>query len=321
MSNKEAYIAFCASHPDVPLFLQPWWLDAVTKPDGKEWEVLLARDKNGEIEGVMPYLLRKRACFKYIVMPQQTQLSGILVRPDIAANQEQTFAVCQQIAEQLSQMGLAYYYQQYQPASPCVDAMCTLGFKTRERVTYRVEDLSDLEAVVASFSKNKRRQLQKANNLHVEKAMTAAEFYQFHVHCLSARKRNISYSQDLFAKIERESRSHNQSQIISICDGEGKTYAAAFLVWDKKILYYLIPTYDPAFGDSGAGALLVLEAMKQAKEKHLRFDFEGSMNKGIAMHYRQFGSSATTYYSVEKYYNPLFHLAMWLQRIREKRTH
>ena len=82
-------------------------------------------------------------------------------------------------------------------------------------------------------------------------------------------------------------------------------------------MYYLIPTYDPAFNESGAGALLVLEAMKLAREKHVHFDFEGSMDKGVAKHYQQFGSTPTVYFAVEKYYKPIFRIAIWIQKIRE----
>lgn len=321
MSDKEAYIDFCKCSPELPLFLQPWWLDAVTQPDGKVWDVLLARNKQGEIEGVMPYMIRQRALIKYIVMPQLTQLGGIWVTPEVTDNKWRTTEICRQFKEQLDNMGLAYYYQQYLSGNLCMDVMRGMGFIVRERVTYRIDDLSDLDAVIGAFSKNKRRQLQKAQNLHPEQTMTAEDFYQFHVHCLSARKRDISYSHDLFITLDHETRSHNQSQIISICDSEGRTYAAAFLVWDKKTLYYLIPTYDPTYGDSGAGALLVLESIKLAQEKNVCFDFEGSMDKGIALHYSQFGSTETTYYSVEKFYNPLFHLPMWFQKIRERKTH
>jgi hypothetical protein len=98
-------------------------------------------------------------------------------------------------------------------------------------------------------------------------------------------------------------------------------YAATFLVWDKNHLYYLIPTVDQAFGESGAGALLALEAMKLAREKQVFFDFEGSMDKGIAHHYKQFGSTPTTYYSIEKYYKPLFRLVIWYQKLREWKMH
>jgi hypothetical protein len=319
MTNKERYIEWVGQQEYIPIYMMPWWMDAVCA--GKMWDVLLAEDENGRILGAMPYLLRKRAQFRYIIMPQQTQIGGLWVTAEVTADKWKTAEVCRQIKEQLDGMHLAYYYQQYLPGSLCVDAMRGLGFKTRERVTYRVDDLSDIEALVASFSKNKRRQLQKAQGLRVARGMNPEDFYRFHRQCLQSRKRKISYTREFLLVLERKARRLGQCEILSICNEEGQPYAAAFLVWDKHYMYFLIPTYDPAFHDSGAGALLVLEAMKLAREKHVHFDFEGSLEKGTAEHYKQFGSTPVKYFSVEKYYRPIFRLAVWLQKLRELRMY
>ena len=315
MTNKERYCEWAEAQEYVPMFMMPWWMDAVCA--GKEWDVLLAEDADGTIAGVMPFLLRKRAWHRYIIMPQQTPIGGIWVNPEVTADRWRTAEVCRNIKEQLDKMKVSYYYQQYLPGSLCVDAMRGLGFKTRERITYRVEDLSNLDAVIASFSKNKRRQLQKSLSLHAEHKMEIEDFYRFHTKCLKARKRKCSYSREFLLVLERKARRLNQCEVLSICNADGQVYAAAFLVWDKSCMYYLIPTYDPAFAESGASALLVLEAMKLAREKHVVFDFEGSMDKGTAKHYQQFGSTPVKYYSVEKYYKPLFRIAIWFQKMRE----
>ena len=315
MTDKERYIQFAAQTPELPLFLQPWWLEAVCV--GKEWDVFIAQDEKANIIGVMPYLLRKRLGFRYIIMPQQTQLGGIWVCPKVADSPQRTSEVCLYMKERLDQLGIAYYYQQYIPGSVCVDSMREMGFDIRERVTYRVDDWNDLDALVASFSKNKRRQLQKASNLHAERTMSVEEFYLFHTRCLAARQRKCRYSRAFLLELERQARQREQCEILSIHNANGQVLAAAFLVWNQSYMYYLIPTYDPAFGDSGAGALLVLEAIKSAREKKVQFDFEGSMEKGTAEHYRQFGSIPVTYYSVEKTYKPLFRIALWIQKLRE----
>ena len=332
MTNKERYSEWVAAQEYVPIFMQPWWMDAVCA--GKEWDVLLVEsptqtlprregdpDERHEIIGAMPYLLRKRAWFRYIIMPQQTQIGGIWVNEEATADKWKTAEVCRQIKEQMDRMGLAYYYQQYLPGSLCVDAMRALGFKTRERVTYRMEDLSNLDAVIDRFSKNKKRQLQKAMSLHAERGMEIEDFYRFHNQCLAAKKRKISYSREFLLVLERKAKRLGQCEVLSIRNADGVPYAAAFLVWDKKYMYYLIPAINPAFGESGAGALLVLEALKMAREKHLLFDFEGSMERGTARHYKQFGSTPFTYYSVEKYYKPFFRIAMWIQKLREWGMH
>lgn len=317
MTNKERYIEWAGEQEYIPISMTPWWLDAVCA--GKEWDVLLAEDEKGNITGAMPYLLRKRAWYKYIVMPQMSQIGGIWVTADITADRWKTAEVCRKIKEQLDGMKLAYYYQQYLPGSLCVDAMRALGFKTQERITYRVEDLSDLDKVIASFSKNKRRQLQKALSLHAEHSMEPEKFYRLHTEWLQARGRRVSYSREFLLVLERKARRLKQCEILSICNADGQAYAAAFLVWDKNYMYYLIPSFDPAFRESGASALLVLEAMKLAREKHVHFDFEGSMERGTARHYKQFGSIPVTYYAVERYYKPLFRIAIWIQKIREWR--
>jgi hypothetical protein len=317
MTNKERYTEWVAKQEYVPVSMMPWWLDAVCA--GKTWDVLFAEDEKGKIVGVMPYLIRKRAWMKYILMPPLSQAGGIWVAPEVTGDRWKTAEVCRRLKEQMDKMGLAYYYQQFSPGSLCVDAMRGLGFKTKERITYRVDDLSDMEALIASFSKNKRRQLQKAKDLHATRTMEIEEFCRFQADCLAARHRKSSYSREFLHVLERKARRLKQCEIISICNEDGKPYAAAFVVWDKRFLYYLVPVYDIRYKDSGASALLVLEAMKLAKEKQVHFDFEGSMDRGIAQHYQQFGSKAVSYYAVEKYYRPMFRLAIWYQRLREWR--
>ena len=295
MTNKERYSEWAAQLEYVPIYLQPWWMDAVCA--GKEWDVLLAEDEEGHIVGALPYLLRKRAWYKYIIMPQMTQIGGIWVAPEVTGDKWKTAEVCRQLKEQLDTLDLAYYYQQYLPGSLCVDAMRALGCKTHEHFTYRVNDLSNLDAIIASFPKNKRRQLQKSLSLHAERKMDVEDFYRFHQQCLKARKRKISYSREFLLVLERKARRLGQCQILSVCNADGQPYAAAFLVWDKHYLYYLIPALDYAFNDSGAGALLVLESMKLAREKHLLFDFGPLIDKSIA---RQFAAQPITCFSVEQ---------------------
>lgn len=307
MTNKELYHEFCLNNSDLPLFMTDWWMDAVCA--GKQWDVLLSFHEDGSIQAALPYLIRKRLWMRYIVMPQQTQIGGIWLREDVANTPDKVTTICQLFAEQLSALKLHYYYQHYPIHSAAVEDMRTLGFTTKERVTYRIEDVSNLDKVIAAFSKNKKRQLQKALSLHAETNMNVEDFYRFHVQCLHHQGKQINYSREFLLVLERKARRLNQCQILSICNADDEVLAAAFLVWDKHSMYYLIPCYNPQHKDSGASALLVLEAIKLARQQGVAFDFEGSMIKGVANHYKQFGSTRTIYYSVEKYYKWYFWFA------------
>lgn len=318
MTNKELYAEWCKTQPNLPVFMQPWWMDAVCA--GKTWDVMLHTDAGGHILAALPYLIRKKWRFQWILMPQLTQIGGIQLTQDADGNtlvsNENIQAVCEDFARQMDTIAPDYCYQHYAINSACAPHMQSLGFTVKPRVTYRIEDLNDLDAVIERFSKNKKRQLQKALSLHAERGISAEEFYRCHYTFLLEKKKHISYTRELLVVLDRKARRNGQAETIAIKNADGETLAAAYLVWDNTTLYYLIPCFSPVHKDSGAGALLVLEAIKMAREKHLAFDFEGSMVHSIANHYKQFGSTPYRYYSVERYYNRWFRLAIWWNRLR-----
>ena len=324
MSNKELYSEFCLNQADMPLFMQLWWMDSVCA--GKQWEVLLwdenVEDVSGEgvevsgIAAAMPYLYRKRLWMRYILMPQQTQLGGVWVREDKRQDAEFLQKLADRVTKKLAEMRLSYYYQQYPIGSPLPELMKERGFKVKERITYRINDLSNLDAVLDSFSKNKKRQLQKALTMSADTEMDAEDFYRYHDSCLKEQNKKITYTREFFMVLYKKASRLGQCKILRIKTIDGETAAAAFLVWDKQTMYYLIPCYSQSQKDSGAGALLVWEALKIARQQGLQFDFEGSMIRGVANHYKQFGSTANKYYSVHKYYRPLFAIALLFNKIR-----
>ena len=332
MTNKEIYRDFCQNTPELPIFMQDWWLDAVCA--GKQWDVLLCVEsadgshvlsvgeqdvQRERIVAVLPYLIRKRAWMRYIIMPQMTQIGGAWLREDVAHDVQKVEAIGQTLVQQLSALQLDYYYQHYPIDSPLVEYLRLQGFKVKERVTYRMEDLSNLDAVINAFSKNKKRQLQKALSLHADNNLNIEDFYRFHMDCLHQQGKAISYSREFLLVLERKTKRLSQSQVLAIRNADEQLLAAAFLVWDKHSMYYLIPCYSPLHKDSGAGALLVLEAIKLARKLGVAFDFEGSMIRGVAQHYKQFGSTPTTYYSVEKYYHWWFWFANAYNWFRERK--
>lgn len=334
MTNKEIYRQWAKEQSGLPIFMQPEWLDAVSA--GKEWDVLLVSETKAvaaegdadeskpveerkEVLAAMPYLYRKRLGMHFILMPQLTQIGGIWLDEKKEWLASEIDEVCASMKGQLEGLNLSYYYQQYPINSPCPNRFEAMGFKVRERVTYRIQELQDLDKVIQNFSKNKKRQLQKALSLHAERGWTGEEFYRYLQSCFAARKKKTSYSREFMLVVEQKMRKLGQAEILTIRNADNEVYAAALLVWDKRRLYYLAPVFSPDKQESGAGALLVLEAIKIAREKSVIFDFEGSMIKGVANHYKQFGSKATLYYSVEKYYHWWFRPLMWVNKLKNIR--
>lgn len=331
MTNKELYTQWAKQQDELPIFMQPWWMDAVST--GKKWDVLLSfkstsdpqNRKIEDIVAVMPYLLCKRLWMRWITMPQHTQLGGIWLTRNGGFDAQNELidlpAIAEDFANQIKALGVHYYYQQYPVGSRMVEPMQALRFKVRERVTYQIEDLHDLNAVVNAFTKNKQKQLQKSITHTVDKSLTPEQYYSFHRLCLALQKKHISYSREFFLVLNRKTQREQCSQIIAIRNADGELCAAAYVVWDKQRLYYISSCYNPLYRHSEANARLVLEAIKVAREQGVIFDFEGSNHRGIAAHHKQFGAQKTIYYSVEKYYQPLFAVALFINKLRNLRYH
>lgn len=318
MTNKDTYRELCQTESSIPLFMQSWWLDAVCA--GKKWDVLLSLDHEQKVRAAMPYLWNKKAGMKYILMPQQTQIGGIWVSPQFNNSQSVLAEIATDFADQLNTLKLSYYYQHYPLNSKMPDLMAKQGFKVKERITYRIDDLQDIDAIINRFSKNKKRQLQKALSSTVDFDLDPEKFYYFHQSCLHERKKEISYTREFFLVLYEKAMSRNQGKIVAIRGPQGQLQAAAFLVWDNNSLYYLIPTYSEAEKESGASALLVLESIKYARQVSRSFDFEGSMISGVANHYKQFGPEPVRYQSVEHYYHWYFWFALaynWLRNLKK----
>lgn len=324
MTPKEIYTQWCATQDNLPLFMQSWWLDAVCA--GKEWDVILYQNPRTEqVLAVMPYLSRKRMWMRYVVMPQLTMVCGLWIDQSLMNDdgtvwdRKELLNICAYMESRLREMNLSYYYQQYPVNSPCIQPMHDLGFSIKKRHTYRLNDLSNLDSVIDAFSRSKKKALLKALSLHAEYGMNPEAFYRFHSQCYEEHHRKITYSREFLLVLERKTTRLNQGEILSICNADGEVYAAAYLAWDKHYLYYLMPCSSLKHKDSGAEALLALEAIKLARAKGVKFDFEGSMHRGLANQYKQFGTSEQEYYSVSKIYKWYFAIALvinWFRLLR-----
>lgn len=308
MTNREKYTRLCEQEI-LPLHAQAWWWEKASA--GKEWDAVIIEDVAGHITAAMPYHLVRRWGMHAVLMPVHTQYHSVYTAPDappdIYARLVQAFGeTCRKIHAGWIQL------QGFYPA-PLLDAFRADGFTVTERVTYRVDAVPAREEMTALFSENKRRQLHKAVNLHAED-LTVDAFYRFHCKCMEAQGKRIDYSASWAESVLTEAVKRGQGRLTAAQDADGRTLAAMFLAWDNAQCYYLLPSYDPAFKNSGATAWLTAQALEEAHRKGLLFDFEGSMTPSIASSYKQFGGQPVTYHRIEKFLNPFLRAAVRLRQ-------
>ena len=83
-------------------------------------------------------------------------------------------------------------------------------------------------------------------------------------------------------------------------DASGHVHAVLYVVWDRNAAFHLLSGADPELRTSGAGSLLMWEAITRARAVTDVFDFEGSMLKPVERFFRAFGSRQTPYLRVSR---------------------
>ena len=307
-NNKERYKIFCEEHPEIPLFMQHWWMEAASV--GKEWDVLFY-EENQKIKGCFVYLLVKKMGFKFIFQPELTQYGGIWIDypPNITPYQKLKIEkrIMATLIEQIDNLKFTYFEQNCHHSVTNWLPFYWKNYKQYTRYTYQIRDLSDLNRCFENFSGHKRRLIRKAQpQLKVRFDTSFDFFYEQASQNAIANRQKLLYSKELFGNIFEKSYERNQSCLLTAFDNNENMHAGIFFVWDSQSAYYLLATINPKFNDSGAYTLLMWEAIKFSANKVNLFDFEGSIVENIENSYSQFGTIQTPYFHIYKHNSLIF---------------
>lgn len=315
MTNKERYAALCAQEPDICVYDQPWWLDAVCGADS--WDVLLY-EKNGSILGALPYYVKEKLGLRYITQPPFTQHNGPWIKYPPQQVESKRIShereVLDGLMEQVEQLGVCHYQQHFSPNLTNWLPLFWRGYEQTTCYTYRLPDIHDPEALLAAFQHNKRKNIKKALKMDYQIGfdLPEDEFYAHHKASLAKQGQTISYSFELFQKMYQAAYENNGGRTIWLRDGDGTLLCALFNLWDKQWGYDLISAIDPTTRSTGAPDLLVYRMIEFLSDKVPGYDFEGSMIEGVEESFRHFGATQTPYFSIHKTYtkNPLLRAAI-----------
>lgn len=303
MDNKNQYSDFCSKEREIPIFSQPWWLDAVCGADN--WNVILIRDNN-LIVASFPYFLKKwRFGMKFIDMPILTQKLGIYIKypdkQDNASRLSYEKRIFNLIIENLPKFDyfnvhFDYKYKNWLP-------FYWKGFNQTTRYTYLITDLSNSSSTFGSFSGNKKTDIRKASKIvTIYYDLDCNDFISYYSKSLAKQNDSLSYSADLIRRLHDITRFHNQGRIIYAVgnDNPNDIYGAIFYVWDNETIYSIITAFDPEFRSTSAPSLLFYQIMKDNEMTGLKFDFEGSMTESIENSYNKFGTEQVPYFRIHK---------------------
>ena len=305
MSNQMRYRQFCQQIPGLPIFAQPWYLDAVC--EGGEWDAAVVQ-QGEQIVAAMPYFRKKKGPFRYLTMPHFCKHLGPYLHPEFQGLKfEHKFY--EALIGQLPAVHASK--QEFHPSVTNWLPFYWRGYRQTTRYTYQLNLEAGLEAVYQGFNRNVRRNLKKAEKeLSIRLDMPPADF--FNINLLSFQRQGIAppYSRELFLQHDEALAQHQSRQIFCAEDAQGRIHSAAYLIWDGQAAYYHLSGDHPDLRNSGAGLLLVWEAIRYTHDvlQLPMFDFEGSMMPNVEAIRRQFGGRQAPYFRVWKYDSRVYRL-------------
>lgn len=274
----------------LPVFYQPWYLDACCE---KQWELLCVSNPNNEIVLVWPYEFKKIAFFRLFRKPLLCPYLG----PFILNHSLQDEALEQLRVNVLKTLPKATFHHWtnnlYQP---------NFIFFKHQNVSKKCTHLLDLslpiEQLWQGVQARKRSYIRQAQHKYIfeEKPLDWATFILHHQRAFQNKNKYYPYRQKDFERLEKACLEHNAALCLRVLNQEQQILAQAMLVYDQHTMYYLLGAVA-AQNTHGAMAALLWQAIVKAQQLGLKvFDFEGSMDKGIARFFKEMGAKEIPYF-------------------------
>ena len=315
--KKEIYRKLCEQEPSIPLFSQPWWLDAACGQDG--WDVALI-EKGGQVLATMPYRRARRAGFRVSTQPWLTQSLGPWLRPSTAKLPRrigQQKELLQGLIAQLPPFD--HFRQSWHYSQTNWLPFHWNGFRQTTGYSYVLHDLSDLHAIWEGFQENIRKEIRKASGrvqLCVRDDRSVEDLLRLHRMTFQRQGKPVPFPDEVLHSLDAACSERGQRALFVAEDVSGRQHAAVYIVWDANSAYYLLGGGDPALRNSGAGSLCMWEAIRHAASLTRSFDFCGSMAEPIEQFIRAFGGSQCPYFSVTKTPSKMLASYLFLNSLR-----
>jgi hypothetical protein len=280
------------------LFAEPWWLDAVAPG---AWEDVRV-EQSGSLIARLPFVRTRRMGIVTLGGAPLTKQLGPWVRSSEAKYTNALSAEHEAMGELIGQLPVHDRFRQgFAPEVTNWLPFAWAGFDASVAYTYRLTDLSDLDAVWSGLRENIRREIRKAERqVEVVDGLGLDRFLDTAAQTFERQGLKSELPTDVFQRIEDAASSRDARQILFAVDDARRVHAALYLVWDDRVAYYLAGGGDPDLRKSGAMSLLMWRAIQQAASVSAVFDFEGSMLPPVERFFRAFGARQTQFLVAER---------------------
>lgn len=294
IGNKESYSSFVERN-SLPIFFQPWYLDAVSVP--YEWDAVVVSNEGG-VTAVWPFLKKSKFGCSILTHPPLTPYLGPYIKGKLHHQKGYSRLqfekqILHRLADELpgSVLHLTHGRPEWYNWQPLV----WKGFVQSTRYTYRIDLTQPLDLIWENISTKTRSSIRKA-----ERSMDVVQEKEWHeilvlIEKSFERKRmKVPYGKEVLQNLNSALTQRN-SRISFSAKLANKNVANTFVAFDNHTAY-LLATGRADDDPGGSMALLIWESIKESKAIGLdTFDFEGSMIESIERFFRSFGGTQSNY--------------------------
>jgi hypothetical protein len=297
----------------MPLFLQPWWLDAVC--GASNWRPLLSFDKNGNIRGAMAIHEKQKYGMNWILQPIFTQFLGVWLNypPSPTLSHKRISFETEVLSDLAAQFPDAAYINlqchfDLQNGIPFHWA----GFQLSTKYTYFLPKETTIEDTFQQFRKDVRRNIASSKAaLTIENSDDITLLYEWGKQAVERSGGKQIFDLVFLEQLDIALKKNGERHLLISKDNAGITHGIAYFVCDKETIYLLASGINlKVKGASIVG--LVWEGIKLAKATNRGFDFEGSMLPHIETFNRAYNGELRPYLVLKKAKNKWIQAALSL---------
>jgi Acetyltransferase (GNAT) domain len=284
--------------PKASLFHEYWWLEAVTAGHFAEVEVT----QGDYLAGRLPFVMTRRKGFRILGMPAFTHLLGPAVNSSAGKPQTRIMNRLSTVSSLIDRLPPFDFFKQV--IDPSLDeglalidglAFQSRGFQVGHQYSFQIDCRADPDALLAGMHFKVRQHIRRAGERRsVETIDDPQRFVGFYIDNLRKANRRSYMDFERFPVLFSECRARNRGEILAAVQPDGVPVAMTFLVWDDRVMYYLMSTRDTDVRDNGSVNLLIWLAMRRAHERGLLFDLDGVSTAGTARFLSGFGGTIKT---------------------------
>lgn len=291
MTTAQRYDEIVDASPQGTVFSTSWWLDAVAPGSWKPHVV-----DDGDLQAAWPTVVRRSRWGALHLGASLTPFLGPIL--PVVEGQKRRWSAAEQLLELLlEELGpYAHLEARCHPSFSYWTPLSWHGCTQITRYTWRLDDLSDLEAAEAGLRSNIRGDIRKARKQGVTVVEgTKDDLFELHAAAAGERGQLPEATRETIEAVDGLAEARDARRVLVARGADGEAHAAGYFVWDDSTLYYLVGASDAALRSSGATSLLLWAAIALAAERGLAFDFEGSMIRSVERFFRAFGGEPVPY--------------------------